>query len=241
MNPGSKQERKTLPLLLFIPILLITGLWGQQCLSDSLARHKKAPAPHWLELRSVAQEMRINGVASKVWTFNSNRGPEEILSFYRDLWQPGGGRGKGVREAEIAPWKILSHLQGKLLYTVQVRKNDSLGASGYVALSNMAASASHATGAAPALPGSRVLNDTWSKDPGQTGETILLVNQKTPRENSLFYKGYYGDRGWSKEMEQQEQGAEVLLFRHKEKEAHMVIRSSKNRTWITLELTETSL
>ncbi len=237
MNPVNRWLGQILPATFLIGCFLLSGPWVQNCLGVSFRSQKTAPAPPWLQLSAVAEEMRINGLPAKVWVFSSNRSPEKILSFYRDLWQPGGTGNEGIREADIFPWKILSHLQGKLLYTVQVRENGSLGASGYVALSNMAVTAGSHTGPeVPALPGSQIMNNTWTKDGAQTGDTILLINNGTPLENSLFYKTHFSDLGWKNEMEQTEQGAEVLIFRHGRQEAHIVLKPSNNRTWVTLQL-----
>ena len=163
-----------------------------------LTREISPPAPSWLQLEPIAEDMVINGLPARVWMFTSRRKPREILNFYRGRWQ---GPDQ-VRQASLKGWVILSHVKGKRLYTVQVRQDGTFGSRGYVAISTPSSRTIGKPGTGVPMPvGSRVVQDLVMDDAGQKARMVLFVNTKTVEENGVFYQRQYSGAGWKKEMD----------------------------------------
>jgi hypothetical protein len=218
--------------ILFLILILCTLSVTQS--SYALGTQKKIPAPKWLEVTGVAQTMLINGLPSTVYHFEACRNAEELLEFYRQRWS--GPRKSGYREAHVAPWDVISRLDGKYLYTVQVRQDEYLHIRGYLAVANLAKIRKQQQGSIPKMSGSKIINDVSSRDPGSKGRTLLLTNKFSVASNTAYYRQYYTARGWNLIMDKSGEKGSVLTFQIRNRQAHLVLSSTGKATMVVMTL-----
>jgi hypothetical protein len=198
------------------------------------------PAPSWMEQTAIADKMVINGLPSTVHYFLADRKLEVLLAFYRERWDESHVGRAGYREAAVAPWHIISRLEGRYLLTVQAREKDALTTEGFLAVADLQQIAHKSDGAKriPKLAGSDVVNDLTSYDPGKKGRTLMIVNAFSVSRNSDYYRDYYLDRGWGLLQDHENNGSRVLSFRRSGKEAHIVINPARGGAVTVMNLVE---
>ncbi len=198
------------------------------------------PAPVWMEQTPLAETMVINGLHSTVHYFQANRKLEEVLTFYRTRWDESATGKTGYREAETAPWHVISRLEGRYLLTVQAKANGVFSSDGYLAIADLQQSGTDKTSTSklPRMQGSEIINDLTSVDPGQRGRTVMLINSYSVASNSDYYRDYYLDRGWGQIAAQESNGAMVLVFSRDGSQAHLVIQSSGDATQVVMNLVD---
>jgi len=184
--------------------------------------------------------MIINGVPSVVQYFEAHRETDDLLNFYRKRWKNGNQGKPGYREATFPPWSIVSRLDGNYLYTVQVQESGAFSINGYLAIADLKQMAKQKKESIPVpqMNGSRIVNDVTSFDPGIKGRTLMLTNKYSTVSNSQYYRNYYLERGWGKLMDADSDGTNVMAFRKRSKEAHLVISSLRGSTQVVMNLTE---
>lgn len=216
--------------------------WAAICLivmgsGTIAAKEPKFPAPDDARVSIVNGNLRINGIDSNVRQFNTKESLEEVIDFYREEWSHGIGRGPGYTVTNInQPWTVISRIEGKYLMTVQIQPASNGGSWGFLALSRLPERGrSPKLGRDfPSMRGSHTLNEVVSKDPGQTGRTMLLGNKYDLQTNVAFYRNRFSAAGWEFDMDKSLGGVlHVLALRKGRKRVNMVITEvSKNGTRI---------
>lgn len=198
------------------------------------------PMPGWLDTVTVGEQMIINGLPSSVRYFEAPRDIDDLLDFYRRQWRHAGGKSSpGYREAEVLPWHIISRLDGRYLYTVQVQESGPFTISGYLAVTDLkTASRKNHEINAPKMSGSRLLNRSTSVDPGKTGHTLMIANAYSLTGNLQYYRDYYRERGWIKLVDMEVDESRVLAFRKRNRESHLVLQHIGEATQIVMNLVE---
>ena len=198
------------------------------------------PAPSWLERTAIADKMVINGLPSTVHHFQANRKLEELLEFYRSRWRANAPGEIGYKEARVAPWHVISRLEGRYLLTVQAKAKDAFSCEGYLAIADLerAETARKRRDNLPRLKGSDIVNDHASFDPGSKARTVLLVNSSSVAGNSDFYRDYYLSRRWGQMVDRQAGDARVLVFGKGGSQVHLVISPSAGKTQVVMNLVD---
>ena len=74
------------------------------------------------------------------------------------------------------------------------------------------------------MGGSDVINEVVSKDPGQTGRTMMVGNKHDMATNVDFYRNRYNTEGWSVDMDRSLGGImHVLAVRKSRRRVNLVI------------------
>jgi hypothetical protein len=232
--PGKKemsQQRVTLVVVFF----LVCAFWLAGLSSKALAG-VTIPTPPWMETISVADEMMINGIPSKVRQFTVDRQVEEVLAFYRLQWEQGQDGMPGFAEAAAPPWQVISMVEQKrYLLTVQIKSKDGFSSTGYLAVGDLKNFRSPKQRTPiPMLQGGRLVNDTTSRDPGQKGRTSLVISESSIDANSTFYRNYYADRNWATVMDKAQEKGQVMFFRKGRKEVQVVVNELFGSTRVVI-------
>ena len=180
--------------------------------------------------------MITNGLPATVYAFSTTRSAGEVFTWYRDAWQNRGGAEKAVREAYVPPWRVLSHVEGRLLYTVQIRDDTRPGAIGYLAVTEPDNIRMTGKNDIPALAGSRTGNTVQFVDNGRKSQVRQLENSYTLEQNAAFYAKYYADHGWTPVNEPGGQGRQVLRFNRQEMEVNIVLNAIDGMTHVVVTL-----
>ena len=86
----------------------------------------------------IAPEIRVNGLPSRILSFESELTPQEILAFYRERWKHLTG-GKGTRESTAGDWQVIAALQNTHQIVVQVRPRAPQGSDGVISMADFGA------------------------------------------------------------------------------------------------------
>ena len=206
------------------------------CGSPAQAAYGKFPAPGWLGVVLIADEMVINGLPSQVQTFTSDKSIDTLLDFYRKRWLGT----PAYKESRAVPWHIIAKYDGRFLYTVQVRQENTFRISGYLAMADLQGmqEKKRQKETVPQMSGTAIVNDSTTHDSDRTGRALILTNSYSTESNSLFYRNYYADRGWEKLMDTGSNDATVMSFSKGEKETRLVIGRHNGATQIIMNTTE---
>jgi hypothetical protein len=205
--------------ILLCLVLLVSGI--------AAAKEPKFPPPDDATVAVVNGNMRVNGISSNVRQFNTKDSLEDVVDFYREQWRDDGSDQPGYTVTNInPPWTVVSRIEDEYLMTVQVQPTNDGGSWGFLALSRLPdRGRSPKLGEDfPSMQGSQTLNEVVSKDPGQTGRTMLLGNKYDLQTNVAFYRNRFGAAGWAFDMDKSIGGViHVLALRKGRKRLNMVI------------------
>ena len=184
-------------------ISLATAVLGivLSCLfcASAAARQPDFPPPPKSSVRSVGNDMVINGRTTAIRMFVTQEDLEDVLEFYRELWQDpvaDGAPGYTLEDEAMLPWQLVTRIEDGHVMTVQVQLGqDEEGAWGYLADSLLPRDGEPVEGEAPppSIGGSDVLSNITHSDPGQLGQTTVLNNDYSVSRNADFYRETYGD------------------------------------------------
>lgn len=213
-------------------VLSLAFFWTPVFASGS----NEIPVPDWMQKTFIADKMIINGMPSVVYSFVADRNSDTVLEFYRRQWDQPHSGGKGYREAGVEPWRVISRLAGRYLFTVQVKDDNTFTSSGFLAVADLHKIENNKNDQheIPRMANSQIINDTKSFDSGQQGRTSMIVNKFSVATNGSFYQEYYLNRGWVQLERKALDDAEVLAFKKNGRQSHIVIRNTTKGSVIVM-------
>lgn len=209
----------------------------------AFARTPDFPPPPDAAVEWVGQDIEVNGIKSSIRAFHTKESIEDVVEFYRNEWKRPVEKDKpGFMETiDAAPWYIISRIEDGYLLTVQVQvnKNDTSSSWGYLSISplpNTKAKAPELGKTVPKIPGSIVMSEMKSDDPGKKATTLLISNTHSVRNNADFYRGHYQSKGWTKETDQnlgRDEG-HSLVFKNRRNRVTIMLLKDKDYTRIVV-------
>ncbi|MCO7223842.1 hypothetical protein [Pleionea sp. CnH1-48] len=168
--------------------------------SDVAAKDPIFPVPDSFKISMVSDSLDFNGFELQPMEFETDDTEEEINAFYLKEW----GR-EGIKYSDIPGWKITSHIEKGMLFTVQIPKKEGKRLKGsvirgYLGISNLPSikKLSRKLGKGfPMLPGTKVFNDILQNDLGKEARTLWMVNEKGVSRNLEHISKYYKSKGWT--------------------------------------------
>lgn len=238
MMQGTKEQRLSPADLLFAGLLL--------CFSSSqllFAGAPDFPPPPGAAVEWVGQNVEVNGIKSAIRAFHSKKSIEDVVEFYRHEWKKPVAKDKpGFMETiNAAPWYIISRIEDGYLLTVQVQvqENDQSASWGYLSISPLpgARNKPKQFGAGvPKIPGSYVINEMKSDDPGKEATTVIISNTNSVNGNAAFYRQHYQGKGWSTETDRKlgSREAHSLVFKNRRSRVTIMVLEDKNFTRVVI-------
>ena len=217
-------------------LLLLLGL------SAPLAARKppEFPPPPDARVQSMGGSTVIGGRAMEIRQFSSQDAPEDVYEFYRRLWKEDeNGAAPGYAETDaMSPWHIVSRVEDGYLLTVQAQPADNKGTWGYLALSRVDEAPAGPTDApgVPKMSGSQVLQNITSRDPGQTGATVLLMNRHSLTSNVNYYRQQFQAGDWRADMDKAIPAAKmhVLAYTGGRRKINIVLTGDDRETQVVI-------
>jgi len=198
------------------------------------------PPPPEASVQWVGKDMSMNGLPMQTRAFVTRKGPEKVARFYRRKWKHGENGQQGyVETTAMSPWRLITRVEDGYLMTVQFQKTDFGGSWGYLAMSHLPdpkADKPVLGRGIPSIPGSQVVSDIGSRDVGQSGHTVLLINKHSLASNISFYRHHYGNGGWQSEDDRvvAEGHTHLLSFKKWRKSVKIVITGAKDGTRVVV-------
>ena len=216
-------NRKTKINLLSLLVMML-GL----CLPcASIAGPPDFPPPPKSSVSSVGNNMVINGRTTAVRMFVTQQSREEVIEFYRELWQDpvvDGGPGHTYEDTAMLPWHLVTRVEDGHAMTVQVQTGrDEDGSWGYLADSLLPRGGEPVEGELPppSIGGSDVVSNITHDDPGQTGQTAVIRNDYSVSRNVSFYRNQFED--WRVDMDKALVEGNLHALRFTRGRKHIVI------------------
>jgi hypothetical protein len=215
------------------------------CLPVVLLASPKFPPPPQAKIGRIGDDLVVNGIPMDIRQFATSKSLDEVVEFYKDLWE---GDDKKLPEYSLSealqPWIIVTHLEDDYVLTVQVASDGKRGSSGYLAVSPLIPDDQPKPGKGfPMMRGSKVINEVFSNDGGKKGRTLVFRNTKSLQSNSNFYRQHYEKQGWAVEMDSElfKGKTHSLRFRNSNKHVTLVMKNDGGATSITSQsVTESS-
>ena len=193
------------------------------------------PAPPKSIIGMLGNKMIVNGIPMQIRQFSSNRSLQEVIDFYKTLWEDDTDLGLPGHSISTAfpPWTIISRIEEEYILTVQITSDSKRRTLGYLSVSPLDPKQYTKPGQDfPLMKGSQILNDTVSEDSGKKGRTLLLQNSNTIKSNANFYRNHYKRLGWEEitEIPPHSGKQQVLQFRRSNQHVTLVLKEQAGAT-----------
>lgn len=219
---------------------------------SQLVSAKKAPdfpPPPDSAVEWVAKDIEMNGNKTAIRAFHSQDSIEKVVKFYRKEWRRPPERDKpGYMETiDAAPWYIITRIEDDFLMTVQVQvqRNNKNASWGYLSISplpkNPDATPEELGSTTPKMPGSHVLNEMKSNDPGKKANTLIIANEHSLGSNAAFYRNHYQGRGWTTETDHNAQDIQTLVFKTKRERVTIMLLKDGSETRVVVNSVKNSV
>ncbi|NVJ51654.1 MAG: hypothetical protein HWE13_00690 [Gammaproteobacteria bacterium] len=156
------------------------------------------PVPDSFELNIIADQLNFNGFELQPVAFKTSDSIEEIEQYYLKQWTR-----EGIKYADIPGWRIISHLEDGMLYTVQIevvkeglRREGSVGYLGISNLPSIKKDPGELGDGFPKLSNTMVLNDIKQNDLGREARTLWMVNDQSITRNLNHIENWFRNQGW---------------------------------------------
>jgi len=187
------------------------------------------PTPKNAQVSIVSKNMTVGGRTMSIRQFYTRDNMDRVRKFYYRHWQKGEKKDMPgyLTSDDNPPWHIISRIEEGFLMTVQVQEADDGGSWGYLAISKLVQPLPEESAgkSVPKIPGSEIVHDMQTRDVGQSGETVMITNKHSLASNTVYYRSYYGDRGWRTDIDQAIPAAKmhVLAFTKGQQKINIVI------------------
>lgn len=197
------------------------------------------PAPPEARVQAMGASSVVGGRAMEIRQFHTDDRPEKVHAFYRRLWkEPPEKKAPGFAETDaMEPWHIISRVEDGHLMTVQAQRTDSGGTWGYLARSRVdEAGTTRQDTNVPRMADTAVLQSITSRDPGQTGATVLLSNRHSLTSNVNYYRQRYGGSDWRADMDKAIPAAKmhVLAYSGGRRKINIVLTGDDKETQVVI-------
>ncbi len=215
----------------------------------TLAKAPEFPPPPDSAVEWVAQDIEMNGNRTAIRAFHSKDSIEKVVEFYRKEWRRPPEKDKpGFMETiDAAPWYIITRIEDGYLLTVQVQvqKNDKNASWGYLSVSplpkNPDKKPAELGSSTPKMPGSHVLNEMKSNDPGKKANTLIIANEHSLGSNAAFYRNHYQGKGWTTETDLNSQDVQTLVFKTKRERVTIMLLKDGSETRVVVNSVKNSV
>jgi hypothetical protein len=215
------------------------------CLALGSAASVAVPAPAragWPQVElpdgaradSIGDDMRLNGVPTRILRFSSAQEPAAVLDFFRGRW--------GTRRVEnsVGPHRLLGRREGDYFITVRVQAHGR-GTAGLVSVADLRAG-SHARQRPAGVPlpaDSVVLSDLESVDGARRARQLVVANAAGSPANAAFFESRLADKGLRLQRREGSGARQTLWFDGEGREAMLVLSQQAKASHAVLTLVNT--
>jgi hypothetical protein len=157
------------------------------------------PDPPKAKVEWVSEDMRVNGVPTKILHFDSQASKEEVVNYYEAYWK----KTPAPDNAPSAPAVALSgkettvgRMHGPFYMMVRVKAKDS-GSEGTISTALLLGSdvGLHVL-PIPAPDNAKAVSVVEAADFGKQNKQVLLVSESSVQSVRNFYDNHLSTRGW---------------------------------------------
>ena len=155
--------------------------------------------PSNTELSWVGRGIEHNGVKMDIQLIKSTNSSEQILSFYKDMWESEGGQGEGYTINQAGDFRVISKIEDNHNVVIQVRDNNNGQAVGYLSAIDLTSLGNvNVEDNFPVLSNTTLVSKTTADEYGKSSVTRIYLNDYSISANVDFYKSRLESEGWKK-------------------------------------------
>jgi hypothetical protein len=153
------------------------------------------PSPPKARVEWVADNMRINGVPTRVLQFQSQAARAVVVDYYRSYWS-GGYPTKAVVKP-LGAATVVSQRHGPYFMLVKVEDGPKGTSQGLISVAQVAGvKITLDPGELPLMPSAHVVSVVESADPGKHSREVVVVTSQAPASVTDFYQASFSNAGW---------------------------------------------
>jgi hypothetical protein len=154
------------------------------------------PSPPKAGVEWIGDDMRVNGVPTRVMQFQSKVSRAEVVEYYRAYWTGGYTTKPSIKPLGPAA-TVISQRHGPYFMTVKVEDAAQGASHGLISVARVAGSkVSLDPGDLPLLPGGHVISVVESHDPGKRSREVVVLASQPPSSVAQFYQTAFVNHGW---------------------------------------------
>jgi hypothetical protein len=184
-------DRLRIPALLFSPLFALSAAvsaWAAEAWPE-------IPSPPKAKVEWVGDNLRVNGVPTRVMQFQSQARRAEVVEYYRAYWSGGYPTRPSIKA--LGASTVISQKHGPYFMMVKVEDAARGASEGLIAVSRVAGSKVELNaGDLPLMPGARVVSVVESSDPGKNNREVVVINPQPLQSVLQFYQASYENGGW---------------------------------------------
>jgi hypothetical protein len=189
------------------------------------------PLPPEGDAQWIAQNMRVNGVPTRVLQFQSRASRADVVAYYQAHWTGGYEHKPSIHP--LGDSTVVGQVHGPYLMTLKVTDAPG-GASGVLAVAQVIGSKpDHDAGELPMLGGAHVVSVVESDDPGKHSRQVVVSAPQAATIVADFYQTSLTNAGWrtlqTNDLSRTSAGSAgtILVFGDGDREMQMQIVASR--------------
>jgi hypothetical protein len=161
----------------------------------------------------VGRGIEHNGVIMDIKTLKTQHSSEQVVAFYKNMWEMGGKEGEGYVTSDAGEYKVISSIVENHNVVVQIKNGRSGGAEGYLSSIDLASLYDvDVEDDFPTLSNTMLISKTRSDDEGKTAVTRIFMNHYSVASNSDFYEDRLSSHGWKRTFEKAQSDAYTAFY-----------------------------
>jgi len=157
------------------------------------------PAPPKAKVQWIAQNMRVNGIPTRVWQFQSRASRQEVIAYYTAYWSGDGAGGYDHKPSvhALGDATVIGQVHGPYLMNVKIEDGPKSSSKGLISVAQVLGSKpDHDPGQVPLMPGGHVVSVVESSDPGKQSRQVLILTPQPLASVIQFYRASFLNGGW---------------------------------------------
>ena len=184
--------RHPLQALVLAALLILLSGSGRVFASESWPT---LPMPPKASVKWIAQNMRVNGVPTRVLGFQSRVGRAEMVEYYKAHWSGSFERAPSVKDYKQST--IVAQKLGPFFMTVKVEDGPRGSSVGLISVAQIIGSRfDRSPGELTLMPGAKVISVVESDDPGKHSRQVVIQAPQMSALVSQFYQTSMVNAGW---------------------------------------------
>ncbi|NND90586.1 MAG: hypothetical protein HKN42_06950 [Granulosicoccus sp.] len=225
---AAKSGRFSRGLIAAVLVFAATGALAHES-SEHLV---KVPVPVNSVVQSIGENVKHEGVAVSMATFDSPLPLEQTIKFYRQLWtERGSVTVPGIIETRTRDWLILSRLQDGHNAVLQLRVDEPGRSHGFVSVMHVPAD-SAARQIESGIPGLERLSTTESHDASRQSVLSVYASDRSIDSLASELVRYWRSHQWTLVSEESHLQSKVLLLNRQSRTLDVVIANDRQKTLV---------
>lgn len=201
----------------------------------------------------VSANLTHNGMSMAVKRFVSPQSVDEVLKFYRQLWQDNNTTTvsqsatskevPGYVENSVGQWRTIGRLERGYSIVLQVRPSSDHGVEGFLSGYHIDGSQTkprtkvRSIADIPVMSGSQTVSHTSVSNDPKSASTMIVTNQASVSSNYRFYQDVMPRNGWALSTGSDRLPSSILMYAKAGAQAEISISQVRGESVVVINRT----